>query len=188
MDRATVWRLLERGGALDAATCEMAGADCARRIETFNPLLDPVATEQLGNALEERLAEGRFDLVAVWDSVENAVLGYVVGRALERPIVRFFDAEGLIQASAEIPAGARAVFVAPAILDPQEPRLTRALLEARGATLDGVAVIVDTAEHGDPSVALATLEPYVGERCPICQRGQSLANARGPLAPGGLRG
>jgi hypothetical protein len=188
MEEAQVWELLERGGALAAAHYEAEGEHRLRRFERFDPLADPVAAEQLGKALASCLAEGGYDLVAIWDGVESAVLGYVVGRALERPVVRIFDDEGLIGASAPIPRGARAVFVTAAIVDAQEPRLTRALMEARDATLAAVAALVDLGENGERPVALARLESYPPERCPACKRGEPLANARVPLAPGGLHG
>ena len=188
MEDAQVWEQLERGGAVVADHWEVGGAHRVRRFERFDPLADPVATEALGQALAERLANGGYDLVAVWDGVESAVLGYVVGRALERPVVRIFDAEGLISASAPIPAGARAVFVAAAIQDLQEPRLTRALLEARDATLGAVAVPVDVGEDSESPTALVHLERFPPERCPACASGAPLRNARVPLAPGGLNG
>src|SRR5205823_13129061 len=118
-----VIELLERAGALAATHDEVGGAHRLRRVERFDPLVDPVAADQLGSALAGRLASDAHDLVVVWDGIDTSVLGYVVGRALQRPVVRVYDHEGLITASAPVPAGARAVFVAPAILDPQQPRL-----------------------------------------------------------------
>lgn len=188
MDEAQVWELLERGGTLSAAHYEVGSEHRLRRFERFDPLADPVASQQLGNALAERLASGGYDLVAIWDTVENAVLGYVVGLALQRPVVRVFDYEGLIRESAPIPSGARVVFVAPAITDPQEPRLVRALMEARGATLATVAVLVDTGDEAARPTALVRLEAYRPERCPACLRGERPTNARVSLAPGGLNG
>jgi hypothetical protein len=127
-------------------------------------------------------------LVVVWDGVESSVLGYVVGRSLERPVVRIYDHEGLITSSAAISAGARAVFVAPAILDPQEPRLARALLETRDATLASVATLVDVGGGDERPVALVRLESYPPEACPACRRGEPVANPRVSLAPGGRNG
>jgi hypothetical protein len=188
MEEAQVWELLERSGALVATHEEVAGAHRLRRFEGFDPLADPVAAERLGDALASRLAGGGYDLVATWDHMENVVLAYVVGRALQRRVVRIYDAEGLIDASAPIPPGARAVFVAPANVDAHEPRLARALLEARDASLGAVAVLVDLGEDGERPVALVRLESYPPERCPACQRGESLANPRVSLAPGGRDG
>ncbi len=185
MDEAQVVELLERGGALAAMHYEAGGAHRLRRFERFDPLADPVAAEQLGTALAARLAPGAHDRVLVWDGVDTSVLGYIVGRALERPVIRIYDYEGRITASAPIPAGSRAVFVAPAILDPQQPRLARALMETRDATLTTVAALVDVGEGGEPPVALVRLESYPPEACPACRRGEPLANARVSLTPGG---
>src|SRR5689334_5542857 len=96
MDEAQAVALLERGGALVASHFELGGEHRLRRFERFDPLADPVAAEQLGSALAARLAPGAHDLVAVWDGVDTSVLGYIVGRALERPVVRILDHEGLI--------------------------------------------------------------------------------------------
>ncbi len=187
MEEAEVWALLEQQKAVVTDHFEAGGLHRVRRFEGFDPLIDPVATERLGTALAARLA-GSYDLVAVWDTLDAAVLGYVVGRALERPVVRILDHEGLITASAPIAPGAHAVFVAPAISDPQEPRLTRALLEARDATLATVAALVDLATGTERPVALVRVETYPPETCPACRRGQPLSNARQPLAPGGQHG
>jgi hypothetical protein len=188
MDEAQVVELLERGGALAAMHHEVGGAHQLRRFERFDPLGDPVAAEQFGQALAARLAPGAHDLVVVWDGIDTSVLGYIVGRALERPVVRIYDHEGLITASAPISAGARAVFVAPAILDPQQPRLARALMETRDATLTTVAALVDVGEPSEQTVALVRLESYRPEDCPACRRGEPLANPRVSLAPGGRNG
>jgi hypothetical protein len=188
MDDAQVWALLERGGTLGAAHYEVDGVHRLRRFERFDPLADPDAAQQLGTALAARLGDGAYNLVTVWDTVENAVLGFVVGLALRCPVVRVFDHEGLIRESGPIPHGARGVFVAPAIVDQQEPRLVRALLEAREASLAAVAVLVDAGEAAEPPIALVRVESYPPERCPACQRGEQPTNARVPLAPGGLHG
>ena len=188
MDEAQAVALLEAGGVLTATHFEAGGAHYLRRFERFDPLADPVAAERLGSALAARLGPGAHDLVAVWDGVESAVLGYVVGRALERPVVRIYEHEGLITASAHIPAGARAVFVAPAIRDPQEPRLARALMETRDATLTTIAALVDVGEGDERPVALVRLEHHTPEDCPACRRGEPLANPRVSLAPGGRNG
>jgi hypothetical protein len=188
MDEAQAVELLERSGVLTAIHYEAGGAHWLRRFERFDPLADPVAAERLGSALAARLGPDTHDLVAVWDGIESSVLGYIVGRVLERPVVRIYDHEGLITASAPIPPGARAVFVAPAIVDPQEPRLARALMETRDATLATVAALVDVGEGDERPVALVRLEQLTPEACPACQRGEPLANPRVSLAPGGRHG
>lgn len=187
MEAAAVWELLEREGAVVADHHEAGGVHYTRRFERFDPLANPAATQQLGSALAARLP-GRYDLVAVWDNLDAVVLGYVVGLALERPVVRIFEDEGLMVASAPIAPGARAVFVAPALVDPQEARLARALLEARDAALATEAVLVDLGGPEPRPVALASVEAYTPAACPACQRGTPLSNARAPLAPGGQHG
>src|SRR2546429_7997527 len=97
MDDAQIWELLERGSTLGAAHYEVDGVHRLRRFERFDPLADPVAAQQLGTALAAQLGDGAYNLVTIWDTVENAVLGFLVGLALQCPVVRVFDHEGLIR-------------------------------------------------------------------------------------------
>src|SRR5690606_20432942 len=120
------------------------------------------------------LAESQPDVVLVWAGLPSVMLGFLVGLALERPVVRLADDEGVVYASAGLSGGGRAVLVGETLTE-QQIRLARAFVESKGATLAGAAALVSTGEGSDLT-ALATLREhrFPAEDCPLCRRHQPL--------------
>lgn len=167
MNDDRVWELLRRGGG--GPTGAEAGGPV--RFAKYNGLLDPAGAEDLGGALAAELAGHRVDLVVVWEDVEDAVLGFVVARHLGVPVVRTYNADGLVEHVGPIPSGGRAVLVTDAPRDGAAARAVRALLARRGGELLGVAALLDPPKVGDEP-ALASL----------------VRIAPDPAAPGGAEG
>jgi hypothetical protein len=115
----------------------------------------------LAARLAEQLAGCGATLVVVWEDVEDIVLGFVVGRELGVPVLRTFNADGLVGHAGPLPTGARAVLVTDCVRDPVSVRAIRALLERSSGSLLGVAAFADA---GLPDVPLlASLVALQGE-------------------------
>src|SRR6266545_1926800 len=106
MEEAEIWKVLRVGGlARDRA---VSGDP---RLPKYNGLLDPRGAESLGSALAERLARGVASVVVVWEDLEDLVLAYLVGRQLGVPVLRTFNADGLVGHNGPLPRGSRALLV-----------------------------------------------------------------------------
>lgn len=135
-DERHTWELLARGGT-------------ERREGTatkYNGLADPAGAEELAVQLAELARDLAPTAILVWEDAEDVLLGHVVGRELSLPVVRAYDAEGLVAHTAGMPAGPRTVLVADAIREGTSVRAARALTEQRGGTFAGTVVIVETPE------------------------------------------
>lgn len=131
------WELLGRGGSA-------TDARAARRPAKYRGLSDPHGAEELGRALTEKIRALSPAAIVIWEEPEDVVLGHVVGRELSLPVVRAFDADGLVGHSAGLPAGARVVLVTDAVRDARVVRAARALAEQGGGSLVGTAVLIET--------------------------------------------
>jgi adenine/guanine phosphoribosyltransferase-like PRPP-binding protein len=184
MDEAEVWAALERGGAVQRGHFAEVEGHAELRLGKYNGLRDPSGAERLAAALAERLADSGATLVVVWEDVEDIVLGYVVGRRLGVPVLRTFNADGLVGQAGPLPRGASAVLVTDNLRDPLAPRAVRALLERANGSLLGVAALVDSGLGDEPLLAsLASLRKHIVAvaDCPSCRQGE-------PLAEAGVRG
>lgn len=162
MDEAEVWSTLQRGGAARQVRVDEREGRVEQRISKYNGLLDPSGAERLAGALAESLAEQGASLVVVWEDVEDLVLGFVVGRRLGVPVLRTFNADGLVGHAGPLPRGARGILVTDCVRDQVAPRAVRALLESSGGALLGVAALVDSGLAEGP--VLASLIGEVGGR------------------------
>ena len=153
MDEAEVWSALERGGAARQVRVDEREGRVELRITKYNGLLDPSGAERLVGTLAERLADRGATLVVVWEDVEDLVLGFVVGRRLGVPVLRTFNADGLVEHAGPLSRGARAILVSDCVRDQVARRAVRALLEASGSALLGVAALVDSGIAEEPLLA-----------------------------------
>ena len=162
MDEAEIWSTLERGGAARQVRLDEREGRVEQRISKYNGLLDPSGAERLAGALAQRLGEQGASLVVVWEDVEDLVLGFVVGRWLGVPVLRTFNADGLVGHAGPLPRGARGILVTDCVRDQVAPRAVRALLESSGGALLGVAALVDSGIAEGPP--LASLIAGLGSR------------------------
>jgi adenine/guanine phosphoribosyltransferase-like PRPP-binding protein len=153
MDEAEVWSALERGGAGRQVRVDEREGRVELRITKYSGLLDPSGAERLAGALAERLADRGATLVVVWEDVEDLVLGFEVARRLGVPVLRTFNADGLVGHAGPLPRGARAIFVTDCVRDQVAPRAVRVLLERSGGALLGVAALVDSGIAEAPLLA-----------------------------------
>ncbi|HEX5451094.1 MAG TPA: hypothetical protein VFW86_01780 [Candidatus Limnocylindrales bacterium] len=137
LDRAGIEALLAHGG-VPAAT----GA--ADDLPRYNGLVDPAGAERLATELADRARELSPSTVLVWEAPEDVVLGHVIGRELGLPVVRAYDADGLVGHGPGLDRGARLLLVADAIRDPSVVRAAHSLAEQLGGALLGTAVLVET--------------------------------------------
>ena len=102
---------------------------------------DPAGAEKLGIELA-RLVDGkRPSVVLISQTVEDAVLGHIVGRELGIPVIRIYDEEGLATSSSPIPSEAKAVLVSEATTEGQLIDAAKALLARAGGQLIMVAAL-----------------------------------------------
>ena len=153
MDEARLTELLERGGS----------APGSGRPAKYNGMADPAAAEELAGELARRLRAATPSAVVVWEDPEDVVLGHVVGRELGLPVVRAYDADGLVGHTAGLPAAPRIALVADAVRDPRVVLAARALADHErglpGVTLEPAArAALIAAADGDARVALTGLE------------------------------
>src|SRR5438876_10409934 len=111
MQEADAWAALERGGAVHHGHFAEADRHADLRISKYSGLLDPSGAEALAGALAQRLASNGATLVLVWEDVEDVVLGHVVGRQLGVPVLRTFNADGLVGHAGPRPSCAVGVLV-----------------------------------------------------------------------------
>jgi adenine/guanine phosphoribosyltransferase-like PRPP-binding protein len=135
---ARTWALLGRGGS---ATDPDGAADPPK----YSGLADPDGAEELARELAGRVRVLAPAAVVIWEEPEDVVLGHVVGRELGLPVVRAFDADGLVGHSAGLPDAPRVVLVTDAIRDGRVVRAAQALAAQQGGALVGTAVLIETA-------------------------------------------
>ena len=165
MDASEIWSHLRRGGLTIAEPTKPA-EDGRVRLPKYDGLADPAGAEKLGIELAKLLGDVHASLVLVWDNVEDAVLGHIIGRQLGVPVIRTYDEEGLAVSAVPIPAGAQGILVSDALRDGQVIKATTALLRQAGGQLLLVAVLVSAANERDAAVpikSLVRLEPGQGD-------------------------
>lgn len=136
VDERRTWELLRRGGT------ERGEAGATK----YNGLADPLGAEELAQRLAALVRGLAPTAILVWQDPEDVLLGYVVGRELSVPVIRAYDAEGLVGHSAGLPDDPRVVLIGDAVRDSSVVRAVRALTEQRGGSLAATAVLVETPE------------------------------------------
>jgi adenine/guanine phosphoribosyltransferase-like PRPP-binding protein len=124
------------------------GAGSSGPAAKYNGLADPPGVEELATALAERIRPLGPTAVVVWEDPEDVVIGHVVGRELGVPVIRAYDADGLVGHGPGLPAAPRVVLVSDAVRDPRVVRASRALADHEGGALVATAVLEDTPELG----------------------------------------
>jgi adenine/guanine phosphoribosyltransferase-like PRPP-binding protein len=136
IDERRAWELLAQGGV------ELQNGGATK----YNGLADPAGAEELGRALATLIRDLTPSAVMVWEDPEDVLIGHIVGRELSVPVVRVFNAEGLVGHSAGLPQRPRAVLVGDAVRDQTIVRAVRALSDKRGGSLAGTVVLIETPE------------------------------------------
>jgi adenine/guanine phosphoribosyltransferase-like PRPP-binding protein len=139
MSEHQAWELLRRGGT------EQQDGSATK----YNGLADPAGAEELAGRLAGLVRDLEPTVILVWEDPEDVLLGHVVGRELSLPVVRAYNAEGLVGHSAGMPDHPQVVRVADAVRDATVVRAARALAEQQGGALAGVAVLLETSELRD---------------------------------------
>lgn len=159
MGEAVGARVIELLGRAGGGTGEAVPGG---RPPKYNGLADPAGAEELGVLLADRLRAPGPTAIVVWEDPEDVVLGHVVARELGLPVVRAYDADGLVGHSAGLPDRPRVALVADAIRDPRAVLAARALVDREGGALVATAVLVGTAElralAGQAGEAIALVE------------------------------
>lgn len=135
---ARTWELLGRGGS--AANSQLAALPAK-----YSGLVDPRGAEELGRELAGRIRPLGPTAIVIWEDPEDVVLGHIVGRELGLPVVRAFDADGLVGHSAGLQGATGLVLVTDAVRDGRVVRAAQALAEQQGGALIGTAVLIETA-------------------------------------------
>jgi adenine/guanine phosphoribosyltransferase-like PRPP-binding protein len=148
------WELLGRGGS---ATNEEQAILPAK----YSGLADSDGAEELGRELAGRVRPLAPAAIVIWEEPEDVVLGHVVGRELGLPVVRAFDADGLVGHSAGLPADPRVVLVTDAVRDGRVVRAAQALAEQQGGALIGTAVLIETPALRESGTAAGTIVALV---------------------------
>jgi hypothetical protein len=155
-----IWTLLERGG------CSVADADDSRERRalrgSYSALPDPTGAERLSELVGERARSLRPTVVVVWEEIEDLLIGFLVARALELPVVRAIDAEGLARSQGAFPERPRAVLVGVAFRSERPILAARALVEQHGGELVGVLALVRGEPPGPALVVNALVELDAG--------------------------
>lgn len=151
MDTQRVWHLLERGGVPAQALRPAVAPDGrpeadgpALRPPKYDGLADPAGADELGRALAERARPLRPTAILIWEDPQDIALAQVVGRELEIPVIRSFNADGLVGHSGPLAPEARVLLLADLFRDPAPVRAMALLVAQQGATVVGTAVLVET--------------------------------------------
>jgi hypothetical protein len=152
MDASTIQELLHRG-SLETVRSE---------VPRYSALVDPIGADELGRELAGRVRSLEPTAVLVWESAEDAVLGYIVGRELGIPVVRSFDEDGLLGTSTGVPERPRLLLVSDAIRDQRAVLAAKAIADRGAGTVVGTAVLRDTVtlrELGGVAATIVALVP-----------------------------
>ncbi|MBI2910729.1 MAG: hypothetical protein HYY05_01195 [Chloroflexi bacterium] len=169
MEEKTAWELLERLGAVRRGHFDEGEHHADLSVGGLHPLDAPAAVQGLASALAALLPSPSPDLILAWDEMPSVLLGLLIGVALDRPVARLADDEGVVRASRELRPGQRVVLVGD-LLSERQVRLAWAFVESRGALLAGTGALVDDGRAGE-LVAVVALGGHRFQRddCPLCE-------------------
>ena len=148
-------------------------------------LRDPATALRLGAALAERLDGDTIDVV-VSPALGGVLAGFVVAAALDRPFLfteRTADRTMTMRRGQAVEPGQRVLVVEDVVTTGGSAMEVVALCEAAGATVVGIASLVDRsaglpAEQRPPITPTALLtvqaQAWAAEQCPACAQGRPL--------------
>ena len=148
MNESEIHSALQRGG--------MSPSSVARR---YDPLLDPQGAETLAHLLAETIRERGATAVLVWGDATDAILGFIVARRLDLPVVRLVDDDGLMEVHGSFPPSPEAVLVTDVA---RRDRTTTAIaaVTRQGGHLVAVAALMAERRSGPARVlALVEIDP-----------------------------
>lgn len=151
---ARTWELLGRGGS--AASSRLAAHPAK-----YSGLVDAKGAEELGRELASRIRPLAPTAIVIWEDPEDVVLGHIAGRELDLPVVRAFDADGLVGHSAGLQGAPGMVLVTDAVRDGRVVRAAQALAEQQGGALIGTAVLIETAALREASATAGVVVALV---------------------------
>lgn len=175
-----VLALLERRGALLRGHFVLSSgrhSDCF--IQKFRVFEDPPTAQALCDALADRLAGARPDLV-VSAAVGGIIPGFLVAAALGVRNIFVEKAAGkpVLRRGFTIAPGERVAIVEDVMTTGKSTREVADVVESLGGTVVAIGAIVrrGSADLPQPVSALLELplEDYPPERCPLCRQGLAL--------------
>ena len=171
MQETTTQDLLTTTGCLVDGHVVNGDAHMSRSVGMMDPLANPTVVSELSRRLADALSSPAPDLIAAWPGLDNVVLAFAVGVAMDRPVSLLSDAEGLVTASGNVQAG-QSVALVGVTLSERDANLARAFVESRGSNLDVTASLVGTGEvAGELSLVSLQDHTYSESDCPVCGEG-----------------
>jgi hypothetical protein len=137
-----IWAILRRGGLSVAAAAADAKDTGPVVVGRYHGVLDPANTDRLGVLLAEKARPVGANIVVVGEGANDLVLGFIVARELELPLVRVLNLEGLVGAAGTLPSHPKGVFVADRVHKKEFVTAVRNLLDREGGELAAVASLV----------------------------------------------
>ena len=163
--------LLTATGCLIDGHVVTGDAHISRAIGMMDPLANPTVVSELARRLADALLAPAPDLIVAWPGLDNVVLAFATGVAMDRPVSLLSDAEGLVTASGNVQAG-QSVALVGVTLSSRDANLARAFVESRGSNLDVTASLVGTGEvAGELSLVSLQDHTYSESDCPVCGEG-----------------
>ncbi len=140
------WELLDRGGLTETgslvATLKQQRL-AESQVSKYNGLVDPAGAEELGRALAEKVRSLNPTVILLWEDPEDIVLGHIIGRELGVPVVRSYDADGLVEHIGDLLPSSRVLLLADAFRDLGPIHAMQTLIERQGGIVVGIAVLVE---------------------------------------------
>jgi hypothetical protein len=156
-----IWAMLRQGGLSAQEVVPAGGGQPAPDlVGRYHGMNDPAGADRLGALLAGKARAATPNVVVVGEGANDLVLGFVVARELDLPLVRVLNLEGLVGASGALPSKPRGVFIADRVHKREFVTAVRNLLEREGGELAAVASLV-TANVADLPVerlGLVTVE------------------------------
>lgn len=116
----------------------------APSLPKYNALADPEGAEALCRELAARLRGHHINVILIWEDPEDVALGHIVGRELNVPTVRAFNADGLVARVGDLPPSPSVLLLTDAFRDALHLRALAALVAQQGGEVAAMAALVDT--------------------------------------------